>query len=237
MAEFNAKFAVAAAEKGSAFRRPTRSDLEWIFTVQTERAVAKDNAFTLQNQIWQIDQTRWRHSLAGCTVSIHEHLDETISLRYGPHVVGRYDRNGDHYPNLSAVEKTHRAYCGSYSQAKKVKTGEQDGMMKADRSHANKRQIHLLTTGQSAAVPAWRARTWAMLCGTFVPVDVLLNFWSCLAHADHFRDRWTFRDRVVRRNFKQRGRLLAALNVHEVVRCLSEARIAALAHDYGLQLG
>jgi hypothetical protein len=33
--------------------------------------------------------------LAGCTVSIHEHLDETISVRYGPHVVGRYDRHGD----------------------------------------------------------------------------------------------------------------------------------------------
>jgi hypothetical protein len=98
VAEFNAKFTVAAAEKGSAFRRPTRSDLEWIFTVQTERAVAKDNTFTLQNQIWQIDQTRWRHSLAGCTVSIHEHLDETISVRYGPHVVGRYDRNGDPLP-------------------------------------------------------------------------------------------------------------------------------------------
>jgi transposase len=98
MAEFNAKFAVAAAEKGSAFRRPTRSDLEWIFTVQTERAVAKDNTFTLQNHIWQIDQTCWRHSLAGCTVSIHEHLDETISVRYGPHVVGRYDHNGDPLP-------------------------------------------------------------------------------------------------------------------------------------------
>jgi transposase len=98
IAEFNAKFAVAAAEKGSAFRRPTRTDLEWIFTVQTERAVAKDNTFTLQNQIWQIDQTRWRHSLAGCTVSIHEHLDETISARYGPHVVGRYNRNGDPLP-------------------------------------------------------------------------------------------------------------------------------------------
>ena len=63
MAEFNAKFAVAAAEKGSAFRRPTRSDLEWIFTVQTERAVAKDNTFTLQTRsgrsIRLAGGTRW----------------------------------------------------------------------------------------------------------------------------------------------------------------------------------
>ena len=98
IAEFNAKFTTPAAEKGSAFRRPTRTDLDWIFTVQTERSVAKDNTFTLQNQIWQLDQTRWRHSLAGCTVTIHEHLDETFSVRYGPHVVGRYDPNGTPLP-------------------------------------------------------------------------------------------------------------------------------------------
>jgi transposase len=98
IAEFNAKFTTPAAEKGSAFRRPTRTDLDWIFTVQTERSVAKDNTFTLQNQIWQLDQTHWRYSLAGCTVTIHEHLDETISVRYGPHVVGCYDRNGNPLP-------------------------------------------------------------------------------------------------------------------------------------------
>jgi transposase len=98
IAEFNSKFSTPAAQKGTAFRRPTRTDLDWIFTVQTERTVAKDNTFTLQNQIWQLDQTRWRHSLAGCTVTIHEHLDRTISVRYGPHVVGRYDGNGDPLP-------------------------------------------------------------------------------------------------------------------------------------------
>ena len=95
IAEFNARFAVAATEKGTAFRRCTRSDLDWIFTIQTERNVAKDNTFSLQRQIWQLDQTRWRHSLAGCTVTIHEHLDGTLSVRYGPHVVGRYDASGN----------------------------------------------------------------------------------------------------------------------------------------------
>lgn len=96
--EFNAQFAVPAAEKGTAFRRCTRTDLEWIFTIQTERAVANDNTFTLQHQICQLDQSRWRHSLAGCTVTIHEHLDGTISARYGPHLVGRYDGSGTPLP-------------------------------------------------------------------------------------------------------------------------------------------
>src|ERR1700723_2312420 len=33
--EFNARFSIAAEEKGTAFRRTSRSDLNWIFTVQT----------------------------------------------------------------------------------------------------------------------------------------------------------------------------------------------------------
>ena len=93
--EFNSKFQVAAAEKGTAFRRTSRSDLNWIFTVQTERVVEKDNTVAIRDRWWQIDKTRFRNSLAGSTVTIHEHLDGTVSIRYGPHVVGRFDRAGE----------------------------------------------------------------------------------------------------------------------------------------------
>ena len=92
--EFNAKFSVAAEEKGTAFRRTSRSDLNWIFTVQTERVVAKDNTVAIAARSWQIDKTRFRYTLAGCTVTIHEHLDGTVSIRYGPHVIGRFEANG-----------------------------------------------------------------------------------------------------------------------------------------------
>jgi transposase len=92
--EFNAKFSVTAAEKGTAFRRTSRSDLNWIFTVQTERVVAKDNTVAMGDRLWQIDKTRFRSTLAGTTVTIHEHLDETVSIRFGPHVVGRFDSKG-----------------------------------------------------------------------------------------------------------------------------------------------
>jgi hypothetical protein len=92
--EFNSKFQVPAAEKGTAFRRTSRSDLNWIFTVQTERVVAKDNTVAIADRLWQIDKTRFRNTLAGSTVTIHEHLDETVSIRFGPHVVGRFDRKG-----------------------------------------------------------------------------------------------------------------------------------------------
>jgi transposase len=94
IAEFNQKFSVAAAEKGSAFRRATRSDLEWVFSVQTERVVGKDNTVAIGDRLWQIDKSQFRNTLAGSTVTIHEHLDGNVSLRYGPHVVGRYDAKG-----------------------------------------------------------------------------------------------------------------------------------------------
>jgi hypothetical protein len=93
--EFNEKFSVAAAEKGTAFRRTSRSDLNWIFTVQTERVVDKDNTVAIGSRLWQIDKTRFRNTLAGTTVTIHEHLDETVSIRFGPHTVGRFDAVGE----------------------------------------------------------------------------------------------------------------------------------------------
>src|SRR5450755_1286585 len=90
IAAFNAKFTVPAKEKGTAFRKTSRADLNWIFTVQTERVVAKDNTVAIGDQHWQLEKSRFRSSLAGCTVTIHQHLDASVSIRYGPHVVGRF---------------------------------------------------------------------------------------------------------------------------------------------------
>ena len=105
IAEFNTKFSVAAEEKGTAFRRTSRSDLNWIFTVQTERVVAKDNTVAIGSRLWQIDKTKFCSTLAGSTVTIHEHLDETVSIRYGPHVVGRFDKQGVKLINAAAEKR------------------------------------------------------------------------------------------------------------------------------------
>lgn len=94
IAEFNDKFTVPAKEKGTAFRRTSRADLNWVFTVQTERVVDKDNTVAIGDQTWQLEKSRFRHSLAKSTVTIHEHLDGTVSIRFGPHVVGRYAAEG-----------------------------------------------------------------------------------------------------------------------------------------------
>ena len=104
IATFNEKFAVAPAEKGTAFRRTTRADLDWIFTVQNERIVAKDNTVASAERNWQLEKSRFRSSLAGCTVTIHQHLDETVSIRYGPRVAGRYE--ADAAPRLAKSKRT-----------------------------------------------------------------------------------------------------------------------------------
>jgi len=94
IAEFNRKFTVAPAQRGTAFRHCSRTDLDWIFTIQTERVVAKDNTVAIAERRWQLDKSRFRSTLAGCTVTIHEHLDGRVSVRYGPHTVGRFDPHG-----------------------------------------------------------------------------------------------------------------------------------------------
>src|SRR5450755_5090354 len=58
--EFNGKFSVPAEEKGTAFRRTGRSDLNWIFSIQTERVVGKDNTVAIRERMWQIDKRRFR---------------------------------------------------------------------------------------------------------------------------------------------------------------------------------
>ncbi len=88
--EFNSRFTVSAPQKGSAFVRARRKDLDWIFSVQHERTINNDNTLTLENRVFQLDKTRWRNTLAGQTVIVHEHLDGRMSIRYGPHIMATY---------------------------------------------------------------------------------------------------------------------------------------------------
>jgi transposase len=92
--EMNRKFAVRAAGPGHAFVPGRGRDLDQIFSVQTERVVEKDNTVQVGERVWQIERTRWRGTLAGCRVTICEHLDGHVSIVYGPHVVGRYTAHG-----------------------------------------------------------------------------------------------------------------------------------------------
>lgn len=94
VAEFNRRFAVAAAEPGSAFLPLQGQHLERIFALQHERVVKGDNTVEIAHRTLQIEKTPWRNTLAGCQVIVYEHLDGTLSVGYGPHVVGRFNAQG-----------------------------------------------------------------------------------------------------------------------------------------------
>ena len=94
IAEFNRRFQVDAAQEGTAFVPYRGQDLERIFSLHFERTVNRDNTVSFQNLRLQIEPVRWRGTLAGCAVTVHQHLDGTLSLSYGPHALGRYDQQG-----------------------------------------------------------------------------------------------------------------------------------------------
>jgi transposase len=110
IAEFNRRFAVTAAQAGSAFLRLQGQDLERIFALQHERVVNRDNTVEIFHRVLQIERTPWRNTLAGCSVIVYEHLDGTLSVGYGPHLVGHFNPEGMPLPQITrrrkAVEKT-----------------------------------------------------------------------------------------------------------------------------------
>ena len=111
VAEFNRRFQVAPAQRGNAFVPCRSRDLERIFSLQFERAVNRDNTVSFQNLSLQIERVNWRATLVGCQVMVHQHLDGTLSLTYGPHCLGRYTAQGAalttiKMPARRAVEKT-----------------------------------------------------------------------------------------------------------------------------------
>jgi transposase len=92
--EFNERFSIPAAEQGSAFVPCTQTDLKRVFSVQHERVVARDNTVSFARLTLQVERQRWRGTLAGCRVIVYEHLDGTLSVGFGAHLVGRYGADG-----------------------------------------------------------------------------------------------------------------------------------------------
>jgi transposase len=111
IAEFNARFQVPAAQRGSAFVRRSSRDLDLVFALQFERTVNRDNTVSIQNLRLQIEPVRWRATLAGCSVTVHQHLDGTFTISHGPQRVGHFSAEGVCLENekigaRGAVEKT-----------------------------------------------------------------------------------------------------------------------------------
>ena len=113
IAEFNRRFTVPAAERGTAFISCGHRNLEMVFTQRYERTVDRDNTVSFYNVIMQLERAHWRHTLAGSKAIIHQHLDQTLTIMIAGHRIGHYSAEGKLLTPLSkkqikAVEKTLR---------------------------------------------------------------------------------------------------------------------------------
>ena len=79
--EFNARFQVPAAQRGSAFVRRSSKDLDLIFALQFERTVNRDNTVSIQNLRLQ----------RGMNGDFHVHWPNFPLQRTAPRVTGLND--------------------------------------------------------------------------------------------------------------------------------------------------
>lgn len=93
MAEHNARFAVAAAEEGSAFV-PFIGDLKEVLCMRQERVVTNDNCVRYDGRILQIPEQRHRRHFVKATVMVHHYPNGTLALFHGPRLLARYDAEG-----------------------------------------------------------------------------------------------------------------------------------------------
>lgn len=92
-ARFNRRFMVAPTQPGTAFV-PTTVDLDRVFSIHHERVVGNDNTVQVGHRRLQIDASPLRCHFVRCRVIVHEHVDGTWSISHGPHIIGRYNSEG-----------------------------------------------------------------------------------------------------------------------------------------------
>ena len=112
--EHNRRFATKPDQQGSAFIPvPKTMDLDKVFCFKHERTVNNDNTVSYNNRILQIGPSELRISFAKCRVMVYEHLDGSITIGYGPHMVGYYPpkdlSTNSHYSQKEKVAKRKRA--------------------------------------------------------------------------------------------------------------------------------
>jgi transposase len=92
--DYNARFAVAPAEKGSAFIPYAGRPLEDILCIQEDRQVGRDNCVRWKGLSLQIPAQPHRHHYVKATVRVHEYPDGRLAIFDGPTCLVRFDPNG-----------------------------------------------------------------------------------------------------------------------------------------------
>jgi transposase len=91
----NRNFTVAAQQSGTAFVPYAGKELNKIFSHQETRIVGNDNTVQMGKLSLQIEPQTFRFSMAKCRILVCRHLDQTMTIYYGPHVLGRYQASGE----------------------------------------------------------------------------------------------------------------------------------------------
>jgi hypothetical protein len=91
--DYNARFAVPAAEPGS-FVPYVGRPIEDVLCVQEDRVVGADNCVTWHRRSLQIPPQRHRQHYVRATVRVHQYPDDDLAIFDGPRCLARFDSKG-----------------------------------------------------------------------------------------------------------------------------------------------
>jgi hypothetical protein len=92
--DYNARFAVPAAEPGSAFVPYVGRPIEDVLCVQEDRVVGADNCVSWHRRSLQIPPQRHRRHYVRATVRVHQYPDGRLAIFDGPRCLARFDPKG-----------------------------------------------------------------------------------------------------------------------------------------------
>jgi hypothetical protein len=91
---YNARFAVAPEQPGSAFVAIGDLDLDQILCVEEPRQVGNDNTVLWRRRRLQIPASPLRPHFVRARVKVRQHFDGTLSIFHGPRCIARYGPEG-----------------------------------------------------------------------------------------------------------------------------------------------
>ena len=92
--DYNARFAIEAAEPGTAFVPYVGRPLADVLCVQEDRVVGADNCVSWRRRSLQIPPQRHRQHYVRATVRVHEYPDGRLAVFDGPRCLARFDPKG-----------------------------------------------------------------------------------------------------------------------------------------------
>ena len=92
--DYNARFAVPAAEPGTAFIDYTGRPIADVLCIQEDRVVGADNCVAWNRRSLQIPPQRHRQHYVRATVRVHEYPDGRLAIFDGPRCLARFNPKG-----------------------------------------------------------------------------------------------------------------------------------------------